>query len=81
MIYYLNLTKQQHENNFIGYQRLFSAIESYNMKDLSPKSWIDLVNRMLTNNTIFELYCSHMAPPQYSCNKNSILCDIDEIYC
>jgi sphingomyelin phosphodiesterase len=79
--YYLNLTRQQTSNSFIGYELLYSARQAYGLPDLSPFSWVDLTRRMQTNQTLFQLYCNHMAPPQTECDQKGTLCDIDEIYC
>lgn len=79
--YYLNLTQQQQFDDFIGYEILYSAKDAYSLADLSPQSWIDLTQRMSINNTLFQIYCNNMAPPQTVCNPKEILCDIDTNYC
>ena len=80
--FYHNLTLQwEIPDKFIGYERLYNAKESYGLIDLSLQSWVEFTQRMYENDTLFQIYCNYMAPPQNVCNKAGTLCDIDVAYC
>ncbi len=42
-----------------AFEIVYSAKESYTLSDLSPKEWIDFINRMQTNKTLEALYNYH----------------------
>ncbi|CAJ0583730.1 unnamed protein product, partial [Mesorhabditis spiculigera] len=47
----------------------YKTRQAYNMPDLSPKSWSDLVTRMETNNTLFNMYRTyHYRNPNHEKN-------------
>jgi hypothetical protein len=79
--YWLNFTKQKEENNFIGYELGYQAKELYDLVDMSANSWWNLALRMVKNDTLFQKYCENYNYPNKKCNKQSLLCDINDSLC
>jgi predicted phosphodiesterase len=55
------LNYEQYGYNFTSNELtlVYSAKESYQMEDISTKSWLNFINRMTTNKTLSQLYCNH----------------------
>ena len=57
--YYMDLNKTS-ESTLPVWQFEYSAMEAYNMPDLQPQSWTDLVQRFQKNNTLFLEYFQYV---------------------
>jgi len=66
----------------LTWYKLYTAKEAYNLKDLSPSSWEDLVMSMYKNKRLFNMYYrfynknSPVAPPCDEECTTRLLCDI-----
>lgn len=78
--YTLNLTRQiENQKEFIGFTKLYSALEYFNLQDMSSNSWLQLVKNMQNNVSMFEQYCTVYSFPESNmsnCNRTEMLCDI-----
>ncbi|KAK6188840.1 hypothetical protein SNE40_004938 [Patella caerulea] len=57
--YYLNITKANANHNPVV-EKLYSAKEEYQLKDLGPQSFLDLSIRFRSNETLFQRYLRNM---------------------
>ncbi|XP_050400269.1 sphingomyelin phosphodiesterase A [Patella vulgata] len=57
--YYLNITKANADHNPVV-EKLYSAKEEYQLKDLSPQSFLELSKRFKSNETLVQRYLRNM---------------------
>lgn len=79
--YSTNVTLASMTGNPPVWSRLYSARTAYNMPDLSPHSWNDLINRLSTDNNLLQTYAFNykrgttMLPCGSDC-RSTLLCDL-----
>jgi sphingomyelin phosphodiesterase len=75
----VDLTKANQEGK-IEWKKQFSCLETYGMNDMSSTEWVGFVQRMYSNQTLFQIYWQNMFtqhPPSQNCIgdcKKAILC-------
>uniref|UniRef100_A0A914CC62 Sphingomyelin phosphodiesterase n=1 Tax=Acrobeloides nanus TaxID=290746 RepID=A0A914CC62_9BILA len=76
--YYANLTEANMSGNEPNYTLEYKLPADYNMPDLSPSSWADLINRMKTDDALFtkfHTYYNRMPTPCDTKCKIGFLCE------
>lgn len=63
--YYTNVTKANIDNHEPIWELEYTTKKAYGMKDFSPESWNDLINRMEKNTTLFGLFHLHYRRHNY----------------
>ena len=73
--YYADIENQPTNGDPLPWQHLYSAKQEYNLTDLSPSSWNNLLAKMWSNRTLFQQYYENWKSkcPKGKCNSDECI--------